>query len=197
MEKKSVSASLLIFYLTGLFAVVGSCFYTFVFKERQIKVEKVIVTANSQIKLYDNEEKTQETIELKLSNMEQGIRPATGKLNQETQIPSTINDEGTSEGYYATVYVDTTVNYKIMVKNIKIDSTKAELEVKEERKNIFLAIKDIQNTTKTLEKDEFEIVKFENISDIQKLTFFIWIGALTDDVLQGAKISFELSFEAI
>ena len=41
MDKKSVSASLLIVYLASLFALVGSCFYAFVFKDKQIKITGV------------------------------------------------------------------------------------------------------------------------------------------------------------
>ena len=183
MEKKSVSASMLILYLAALFAVVGSCFYAFVFKDKQIKIEKVAILAEEQI-----------ATALNLSDMEIGIRPATGKLDQETQIPSTITDEGTSEGYYAAVYVEAKTNYKIVLKNINIESEKDDLLTKEERKNIFISIKDIANTTKNLEKDETEIVLFEDVSTLQKLTFFIWLGQSAGDDLQGAKISFDLAF---
>ena len=194
MEKKSVSASMLILYLAALFAVVGSCFYAFVFKDKQIKIEKVAILADEEILVYNDENKEQIATALNLSDMEIGIRPATGKLDQETQIPSTITDEGTSEGYYAAVYVEAKTNYKIVLKNINIESEKDDLLTKEERKNIFISIKDIANTTKNLEKDETEIVLFEDVSTLQKLTFFIWLGQSAGDDLQGAKISFDLAF---
>ena len=53
MDKKSVSASLLIVYLAALFAVVGSCFYNFIFKERQIKIENVLVEASANISVFN------------------------------------------------------------------------------------------------------------------------------------------------
>ncbi len=197
MEKKSVSASLLILYLAGLFAVVGSCFYTFVFKGKQIKLETVSVVAASGISVYNDEEKTKISTTLELSDMEIGLKPATGDVDKDTQIPSTINDEGTSEGYYATIYVDTSKNYKIVVKNIKIESEKDELLVKEERKNMFVAIKDIEGTTADLEKDEIDLVTFSDVTETQQLTFLFWLGSLAGEDLQGAKISFELSFESV
>ena len=193
MEKKSVSASLLVIYLAGLFAVVGSCFYAFVFQKNQIKVESIKVSAIN-INVYNDKDKTEKSTELKLSNMETGIRPATGKIDKETQIPSTISGEGTSEGYYATVYVDTSINYNIIVKNIKLESDKHELDLKDQRKNIYIAIEDVKNTTKTLEKDEFVLVTFEDVAETQELTFFVWLGSFADDVLKGTKISFELEF---
>lgn len=197
MEKKSVSASLLIIYLAALFAVIGSCFYTFVFKERQITIENISIVAASGISVFNDAEKKNSAIILELSDMETGIRPATGKLDKETQIPSTINDEGTSEGYYASVYVETKINYKIILKNIKIESKQDELEVKEERKNIFISIKDVENATKSLEEDEITLASFSNVNEIQKHTFLIWIGSLAGDSLHGSKISFELEFAAI
>lgn len=197
MEKKSVSASLLIIYLAALFAVVGSCFYAFVFKNNQITIEEIVVSAVSQISVYNDEEKKEKSNKLKLSDMQVGIKPATGEIDKDTQIPSTINDEGTSEGYFAKVYVDTDINYKILVKNIKIESEKNALDIKEERKNIFITIKDVANTTKSLEKDEFELVTFEDVNKTQELTFLIWLGSLAGEILEGAKITFELSFVAV
>lgn len=197
MEKKSVSASLLIVYLAALFAVVGSCFYAFVFKGKQIKLESVAIVSASSISVYGDEEKSKTINKLKLSDMKIGIRPVTGEPDKDSQVPSTINDEGTSEGYYATVYVDAAASYKIVLKNIKIKSEKDELLVKEERKNLYFSIKDIQGTTTDLKDDSIDIVTFSDVSQTQKLTFLFWLGAMAGDDLQGAKISFELSFETI
>lgn len=197
MDKKSVSASLLIVYLASLFAVIGSCFYTFVFKDKQIKITTIAIESIQGVSVFNDEEKQQKSIELELSKMELGIRPATGELDQETQVPSTINDTNTSEGYYAKVYVETTQDYKIVIKNIKVETQENEVEVKEQLKNVFISIKDVKNTTKALEKEELEIVNFKDVTETQELVFLVWLGALADDVLQGAKISFTLSFEAL
>ena len=196
MERKSVSATILVLYLAGLFAVIGSCFYAFIFKENQIKVEAVFIETKG-VAVYHDNEKNNPATELNLSDMEIGIRPATGKLDKETQIPSTICSDGTSEGYYASVFVDFGVNYKIVLKDINIESEKHELDLKEQRKNIFIAIEDIKNTTKSLEEDEITLVTFQDTNSIQELTFLIWIGAFANDDLKGAKISFTLEFIAI
>ncbi len=197
MEKKSVSASLLIVYLVALFAVIGSCFYAFVFQARQIKVENLKIVSASGIGVFKDEGKSQATENLELSNMKTGIRPATGKIDKDTQIPSTITDANTSEGYYASVFVETQTNYKIVIKNIQIESSQDALEVKDERKNVFVSLKDVENTTKSLENDEIELVKFEDVSEPQKLTFLIWLGASAGDALHGARISFEIHFVAV
>ena len=63
--------------------------------------------------------------------------------------------------------------------------------------NIFVAIKDILNTTKSLEDDEIEIVSFNDVQNPQELVFFIWLGSAADDVLKGSNISFTIEFIAI
>ena len=197
MDKKSVSASLLVMYLALVFSVIGICFAVFVYQANKILITKVAVSYSENLKVYEDEKLTKEVSELKLSNMDTGLKPATGEIDKETQIPSTVTDEGTSEGYYSTVYVKSGVSFKIIVKDINIETKKDEIAVKEERKNIFIAIKDVENATKSIEEDEIELAKFENVTETQKLTFMIWIGSLAGDELEGAKISFKLDFVAV
>ncbi len=194
MEKKSVSATILVLYLALLFSVIGVCFSVFVYEHNKIKITKVGVAAASRIDVFDDKELQIKSSQLKLSNMDIGLKPATGELDSETQIPSSITDQGTSEGYYATVYVNTSINYKILVSDIEIKTKRDKIKANEERKNIFIAIKDVKNSTKSLEKDETELVRFSDVQTTQKLTFLIWLGSLADDVLIGSKISFNIQF---
>lgn len=197
MDKKSVSASILVIYLAIFFSVIGICFSTFVYQNTKIVFKEVSVAVSEGVGVFGDKDLSKNLTKLKLSDMTLGLKPATGDVDAETQIPSTITDEGTSEGYYSTIYVKPTKSYKIILKDIKIESKKNELEVKEERKNIFVAIKDIKNTTKSLKEDQTEIVSFSNINETQKLTFYFWLGALSGEELEGAKISFVLDFVAI
>ena len=196
MDKKSVSASLLVLYLTLFFSVIGICFSVFVFKDTKIEVESVKLVSAQSIEIFEDEKLSKKVSELKLSNMELGLKPATGEVNKETQIPSTITDTGTSEGYYSTVYVKCSTGFKVDIKDIKISTTKDQVAADEQRKNIFVAIKDIQNAVKSLE-NETTLVSFSNVTEVQKLTFFVWIGSFADDDLEGAKISFSLVFSAL
>lgn len=197
MNKKSVSATILVLFLALFFSVIGVCFSTFVYAESRTLIEKVGVKSDEAISVFYDKEFSKHAKELKLSNMDTGLKPATGDVDSETKIPSTINDEGTSEGYYATVYVKTESDFKVIVKNIVIDSDHDELLVKEERKNIFVSIKDVKNSTKSLEKDEVELASFLNSEKPERLTFFIWLGSLASDELEGAKIVFDIEFIVI
>ena len=197
MNKKSVSATILVLFLALFFSVVGSCFSMFVYKYSRTLVEKVGLIADASIKLYSDEKLKKETNKLKLSDMEVGLKPATGEIDAETQIPSTIDDKGTSEGYYSTIYVKSSGNFRISIHNIKIESDHDELLIKEERKNIFVGIKDLKNSVKTLENEGIEICRYSDISEPVKITFLIWLGSLASDELEGAKISFDIKFVAL
>ena len=45
MNKKSVSASILVMFLALVFAVIGACFSTFVYKDKMIKFDKIKVVS--------------------------------------------------------------------------------------------------------------------------------------------------------
>lgn len=196
MEKKSVSATILVLFIAITFSIIGICFSVYKYQDTKIEIKEVKILTNG-IDVFGDKELQQKITTLKLSDMNLGLKPATGELDTESEVPSTITNEGTSEGYYASVFVPANINYKIYVTDVKIETKKNQLEADNERKNIFISIKDIDNSTKSIEEDKTEIVKFENISETQELTFLIWLGAMAGNELIGSKISFTLLFEAI
>ena len=197
MNKKSVAASTLVVFMAIFFSIVGICFSSFVFKFTKIEVKDVLIARSEGIEVFEDEDLSVAASALKLSNMELGIKPATGELDADTKIPSTINDEGTSEGYYSTVYVKTNVDFKVVVKDIKIESDKNKLDVEEERENIWVAIKDVENAVKNLKENEVELALFQDVQTTQKITIFIWLDSLSGESLEGAKISFVIDFIAV
>ena len=197
MEKKSVSATILVLFLALFFSVVGICFSFFVYKYSRIIVEGVGVVSDQTIEVFSDENLKKKIDKLKLSDMELGLKPATGEVDAESQVPSTIVDDGTSEGYYSMVYVKSSGNFRISVNNIQIDSDHNKELVNEERKNIFIGIKDLKNSVKTLEDNGVEICRFSDVSEPIKITFLIWLGKFASEELEGAKISFDINFVAI
>ena len=197
MNKKSVSATILILFLALFFSVVGSCFSFFVYKYSRTLVKSVGLAYDEPIEIFSDEKLTKKITKLKLSDMELGLKPATGEVDAETQIPSTIDDSGTSEGYYSTVYVKSSKNFRISINNINIKSDHDELLVKEEKKNIFVGVKDLKNSVKTLENNGVEICRYSNVTEPVKITFLIWLGSFASDELEGAEISFDINFVAI
>ena len=197
MKKKSVSATILILFMSLFFAVVGSSFYYFEYWSKRTLVESVGIVADEGVQVFQDEKLSVKIDKLKLSDMEIGLKPATGELDSETQIPSTINDQGTSEGYYASVFVKSAGNFRVQLSNINIETSHDELMVKEERKNIFIAVKDLKNSVKTLENDGVEICRYSDVAKPVEITFLIWLGSFASDELEGAEINFDLKFVAI
>lgn len=197
MNKKSISATILILFMSLFFAVVGTCFYTFVYENTRTLVTKVGVFASENIEVYSDEKLKKKVSKLKLSDMDIGLKPATGEVDAETQIPSTIDDKGTSEGYYSTVYVKANGNFRVQLSNINIESDHDKLLIEEEKKNIFIGVKDLKNSVKTLENDGIEICRYTDVSEPIEITFLIWLGSLASDELEGARISFDIKFVAI
>ena len=197
MNKKSVAASFLVVFMAIFFSVIGICFSSFVFVKTKIVVQAVGVVADGGIEVYGDKDLTKKVNELKLSTLDTGLKPATGELDDEFKIPSTITDEGTTEGYYSKVFVKTSEDFKIVIKNIKIESKKDKLAVKEERENIYIALKDVKDANKNLKDDNVELASFSKNNETKELTFLIWLDALAGDDLEGAKISFDVVFELI
>lgn len=197
MNKKSVSASILVMFLALVFAVVGACFSTFVYKDKMIKFQEIKVVAASSIEVFDDEKLENKISKLKLSDMKLGLKPATGDLDEETKIPSTITDKNGSEGYYEKIYVKSSAAFKVSVTNIKIENDKDKEKAEKEREHIFVAIKGTKNSTKPLQEDVVEIATFESSEDAREIVFLFWLDALSGDELVGSKISFDIEFKPI
>ena len=197
MSKKSVSATILILFLALTFSVIGACFMTFVYKDTKIEFDDIKVIASNGIQVFDDEKMTNKINELKLSDMKLGLKPATGELDPETKIPSTITDEGTSEGYYETIYVKSSSAFKVVINNIEIDNDKDENKANAQREFIFVAIKGVNDSTKSLEQNEIEIASFDGSGEPQKITFLFWLDALSGEELVGSEISFDINLIAV
>lgn len=194
MDRKSIATTITLLFSALLFAVIGVCFNLFVYMETKIEVKNIALSAGTNIELFSDNELKNKAEKLELSKQELGLKPATGELDEETEIPSTITNEGTSEGYYSSVFVKTNSNFKIVIRDIKIETKHDQTAAEGERKNIFVAIKDVKNTTKNLKEDEVEIATFSDVKQPQELVFLIWLGALSGEELVGSKISFTIYF---
>ena len=194
MNKKSVSASILVMFLALVFAVVGACFSSFVYQDKMIKFEEIKAIADSGIEIFDDEKATNKISKLKLSDMKLGIKPATGEIDEETKIPSTVTDSNGSEGYYEKIYVKSTNSFKIFVSNIKIENDENKQKAEKEREHIFIAIKDVSNSTKSLKEDIVEIASIDGSQGVQELVFLFWLDSISGEELVGSKISFTIEF---
>ena len=62
MNKKSVSASILIMFLALVFAVIGACFSSFVYIDKKIKFEEIKLVSASGISIFEDEKFVTESV---------------------------------------------------------------------------------------------------------------------------------------
>lgn len=192
MGRKNIAATVTTILCALTFIVIGSCFSAFVYKKEMIKVENPVFNVGEGISVYnENGEKTIEVLEL--SKMKLGLKPATGEEDSVTNIPTTVTDKQGSEGQYGKFKLYAPSGATISITNIQIESQEREEDIKEERKNIMVSIKELDDSTASLEEETVILGSTEANEDRHLLTFFVWLSGKTSDKLEASKISFDIT----
>ncbi len=196
MRRRNLAASIATALCALSFIVIGSCFTAFKYKDEMIKVESPKIVASEGISVFNSEgDKTISS--LKLTELKLGLKPATGEEDPETNIPSTVHDKKGSEGEYACFKIYAPKGAKIYVQNIKIENRKNPDEANAERENIYVAVKEIKNSTKNLVDDRVYLGDISASDERQEHTFYVWLDAKAGKKLMSSTISFEVSFESL
>jgi len=196
MERKNIAATITTILCALTFIIIGSCFSAFVYKKELIRVENPLFVLGEGVGVYD--EKGEKNInKLSLSKMKLGLKPATGEEDSVTNIPTTVTDKQGTEGQYGKFKLYAPNGATISLTNIKIESDQSGEDVKKERKNIMVSIKEIDNSTSSLEEDTVVLGSTQANEDRCLLTFFIWLSGKTSDKLEAATISFDISINEL
>lgn len=195
MNHKKTAMTVTTILCAMLFIVIGSCFSAFVYKDQIIKVNDPKLLVIEGISVF-NEKGDKNIDKIELSQMKLGLKPATGEEDVETSIPSSITDKQGSEGHYAKFKVYAPSGASVYITNIKLETKGDQSKVQEERKNIFVAIKELGKSV-SLEKDKTKLGDFEASDERVTYTFLVWLSAKSSDELKGTNISFDLSIEAL
>ena len=121
-----------------------------------------------------------------------GLKPVTGEDDPDYEIPTTVTDQKGSEGLYSTFYLTSQTKWTLYVTDIKVEGAE---NVSNEREHIKVGLKDVLNSSQTLEGDKVKIASGNAISEPLEMTFYVWLHSLSGEALVGANISFTLSFE--
>lgn len=192
MEAKNTGAVMATIFFIVMCAIIGSCFMAFVYEDKKVSVTDPKVVGFEGLQIINS--KDEEINSIKLSSAKLGIKPATGKEDSETKIPSTVTAENGSEGLYGKFKVKANVNYNIFVTNVVINSKN---DSTEERENIQVGLLDVKDSVVTLEQDKTLIATIEASEDFKEFTLLVWLHAHAGEPLIGATISFDLVFEAV
>lgn len=191
MESKNTGAIMVTIFFILTCAIIGSCFMAFVYPEKKVTVASPRVTAAEGITVTDKKGQTVQTIELSKSKL--GLKPVTGKENCDTDIPSTVTDRTGSEGVYGVFKIKSTVAWKMYVTDVKVE-TKA--EPGDQREHIQVALKDVQKSCQNLKEDKILLTSGESGDEEKEFTLLVWLHSHAGNEFTGAKISFNIVFEA-
>ena len=191
MEGKNTGAVVFTIFFILFCAVIGSCFMAFIYPTKKITIEDPKINKIEGITLTNND--GEEIDSLKLSSSKLGLKPATGEEDKDYEIPTTVTDKVGSEGLYSTFYLTSSINWKLYVTNVKIESPQ---DATIEREHIKVGLKDVKNSSQTLKEDKTLIASGEPTGEPQEYTFYVWLHGAAGESLIGAQISFELTFEA-
>lgn len=192
MEAKNTGAIMATIFFIILCTIIGTCFMAFVYADKKVQVKDPQIAVQSGIEVLDEKGSTISSVKLSVSKL--GLKPVTGEEDAETKVPSTVNDKMGTEGLYGSFSVKSSVNWALYVTDIQIE---AEKNTDEERENIKVGLKDVPESTQTLEGNKVLIATGLASETPVKHTLFVWLHAHAGDDLIGSKISFTLSFEAV
>ena len=190
MEGKNIGAVMLTIFLIIFFAIIGSSFMAFVYPGKKVVVNNPKIVSASEISITDDNNRKLEKLELSTSKL--GLKPVTGEDDPDYEIPTTVTDQKGSEGLYSTFYLTSQTKWAIYVTDIVVSGAE---NVSDEREHIKVGLKNVLNSSKTLEGDKVKIASGEATSEPIEMTFYVWLHSLSGQALVGANISFSLSFE--
>ena len=194
MDRENVAKTIAIILSTLLFIIVGSCFSAFLYKYEMVELENPKIFLAEDMQVFNVEgDKVIDT--LTFSKMTLGLKPATGEEDPDTNIPITVTDRQGSEGVYAKCKVFVPSGAVVKIKNIHFETTENSEVIEKERKNIYLSVKEIENSTVSFENDENTIGNLSALDERQDCTFMLWLSGKTGDNLKAVKIFFDIYFE--
>ncbi|MEG1581543.1 MAG: hypothetical protein RR334_00080 [Clostridia bacterium] len=184
-DDKTAGTIIVTIVVALVFTIIGVCFSSFLLPKRKIVIENVALIAFDGASFAN--EKNEKITSIKIEVPKTGLRPATGDCDAENHIPSTIKDGLGSEGGYVKFIVSADTNYKIILKNVKINKNVQTLE------HVMIAFKD-EEPAISLKSENAIIARGSNTkNETPKLyTLYLWVHADAQEKLVGAKISFDI-----
>jgi len=113
-KKKSTAVSVVAVLSILLFAIIGSSFMAYMYKDEKVEVLSPRLVINNGVSVTDLSNNN--ITSLKFSEIKLGLKPATGELDVETKVPVTVTDKNGSEGIYSKFKIFASTNKIIKVK---------------------------------------------------------------------------------
>ena len=186
--KKSIAVCVTAFLYIMLFAVVGSCFMAFKYEDEKVIVLDPEIVKSEGVKVLSINDT--EIDYLDFSEVKLGLKPVTGDLYVVTKIPVTVTDQNGSEGIYAKFKVDSSIKRTLKITNISITGND-KLDIQKERKNIWVSVKEINDSTKNFEDNEIILGEISNNKE-KEYTLLFWLSSVASEEFKETTISFKV-----
>ena len=190
--KKSIAVCVTTILFIMLFAVIGSSFMAFKYEDERVVVVDPKITFSDGILVTDVNDNNID--KLKFSEIKLGLKPVTGELESETKVPVTVTDTNGSEGIYAKFKIKTDKLCKIKVTNLSITGN-SKLDTKKERTNIWMSIKEIQDSTKNFEEDTIVLGEVKDAGQGKEYTLLFWLSSVASEDFEKSEIKFDIIIE--
>jgi len=191
-SKKSVAVSISALLIIFLFAIIGSTFIEYLYKNEKVEIKNPRITMSDGIVIKNTKNET--IHELDFSEIKLGLKPVTGELDVKTKIPVTVNDKNGSEGIFTKFIVDSLHDCNIYIKNLVVIGNDS-LEIQKERENIWFSVVGIEDSTKNFKEDVVNLGTILASSEGKEYTLLMWFSSVASEDFESSKISFEIEFK--
>ncbi|MBQ9790043.1 MAG: hypothetical protein IJW24_00425 [Clostridia bacterium] len=188
-SKKSAAISVCALLSIFLFSIIGSCFMSYLYEDEKVVVENPNIIVSSGITVTN--EKGEQINKLMFSEVKLGLKPVTGELDSDTKIPVTVTDQNGSEGIFAKFKVKSASVCSFSIKNLQVTGND-KLELEKERKNIWMSIKEVDDSTCNFEGQSVKLGSLPASTEGLNFTLLFWLSSVASDEFESTTISFDV-----
>lgn len=183
MEKKTVATTIFACLIVVFIISIGSTISAFKVSREKVEVESISVVKSEGITITNLKGEEVTCLEVKSSSV--GVRPATGEEDNETSIPTTVNDAVGTEGAYASFKITSRGAYEIILKSCTLSHGQENLE------NVRLGIMEKENDP-VCGCDIGRVLAQGDKVDGEETVVVVWLDKTATKTIKGAKINLEI-----
>ena len=191
MERRDIGYALAYIFSFLYIAIIGILFSVYVDQMQKVEVVAINVKSDEDIIVTNQGSKSTTSLkELNIKSPKVGVKPISGKLDTQTDIPYSVSEDIDSEGAYAKFQVIADQSYNITLEDV-------EGVPESELRNVMVVISNGGENPLSLADLGAVLLSIENPQKIQKFTIFIWLDAHSSKEIIGSKIKISISFNKI
>lgn len=187
MDKRNIGMFLGYLFSFVFIAVIGMSFSAFVDKKQQVVVEAVFfVNAEGIVAQKNGETGGDSASKIKFKSSKIGVKPVSGELDTQTDIPYTVTSKIGSEGAFAKFQILSSKNWELVLQGSEGVSEK-ELE------NVMVSVEDTKVKAISLADIGGLLAKGEAKVRPQKFVIMVWLDQHVGKDIIASKINIHVA----